>query len=100
VVIQTIWALGLVLVLEACVISVCSLKFGKYPATHSWLAKFYGLYLLFSLLALLAFDADVWAIFSFAVVAALADGEIILMHLLSPVPPVDVRSIFHLPKNH
>ena len=76
-------------------ILVCFFKFGKYPATHSWLAKFYGLYLLFSLGALLAFNAGAWAIVSLAIVATLADGEIILMHLLSPVPPVDVRSIFH-----
>jgi len=88
-------AVALILTLEAAVILVCFFKFGKYPATHSWLAKFYGLYLLFSLGALLAFNAGAWAIVSLAIVATLADGEIILMHLLSPVPPVDVRSIFH-----
>ncbi len=96
VVVANRWALALILVLETVVILVCYLKFRTYPATHSWLAKFYGLYLLFSLTALLAFDAGAWAIVSLAGVAALADGEIILMHLLSPVAPVDVKTIFRL----
>ena len=91
-------AIALILLTEAGAILTCFFKFGKYPATHSWLAKFYGLCLLFSLTALLAFDAGSWAIISLAAVAVLANGEIIAMHLISPVPPVDVRSIFRLRK--
>ena len=89
-------AITLILGLEGLVILVCYLKFGTYPATHTWLAKFYGLYLLFSLSALLAFAAGAWAIISLAVVALMANGEIIAMHLLAPVAPVDVRSILNL----
>ena len=54
-----------------------------------------GLCLLGGLIALLAFDAGNWAVFSLAVVAAVANGEIILLHLLARKPPVDVPSIFH-----
>jgi len=93
---ENILAIALILALEAGVILVCYLKFGTYPATHSWMAKFYGLYLLFSFSALLAFNAGAWAVLSLTFVAILTDGEIILMHLLSPIVPVDVRSIFRL----
>ena len=86
-------AIILILVLEVLVIMVCYLKFGTYPAAHTWLAKFYGLYLLFSIATLLAFDAGSWAVISLALVALVTDGEIIAMHLLSPVASVDVRSI-------
>ncbi len=45
--------LALILVSEAVVIIFCHFKFGKFPATHSYLAKFYGLCLLAALIALL-----------------------------------------------
>ena len=80
---------------EAAGITVCAVRFGKYPATHSWLAKFYGLCLLGALIALLAFNAGSWAVIGLAVVAAVANGEIILLHLLAQTPPVDVPSIIH-----
>jgi CDP-diacylglycerol---glycerol-3-phosphate 3-phosphatidyltransferase len=88
-------ALAVVLGTEAAAILVCAVKFGKYPATHSWLAKFYGLCLLGGLIALLAFDAGNWAIICLAIVAAVTNGEIILLHLLARTPPVDVPSLFH-----
>jgi CDP-diacylglycerol--glycerol-3-phosphate 3-phosphatidyltransferase len=92
---QNFLALGVILILEAAVILVCLVKFRKYPATHSWLAKFYGLCLLVGLIALLAFDAGNWVVISLAIVAVLTNGEIILLHLLASTPPVDVSSIFH-----
>jgi len=92
---QNFPALAVILGTEAATIVVCALKFGKYPATHSWLAKFYGLCLLGGLIALLAFDAGNWAVISLAVVAAAANGEIILLHLLARTPPVDVPSVVH-----
>jgi CDP-diacylglycerol--glycerol-3-phosphate 3-phosphatidyltransferase len=88
-------ALVVILGSEAAVIMVCAGKFRKYPATHSWLAKTYGLCLLGSLVALLAFAAGDWAILTLAAVAAVTNGEIILLHLLARTPPVDVPSIFH-----
>ena len=91
---RTWWAIALILLTEAAVIVVCYAKFGRYPATHSWLAKIYGLCLLFSLTALLAFDAGDWAVITLAVVAVVTNCEIILLHLISPVAPVDVPSIF------
>ena len=95
---QNLWAIGIILASEAAAILTCAIKFGKYPATHSWLAKFYGLCLLAGLIALLAFDAGNWAVISLAIVAALANTEIILMHVLAKAPPGDVKSIFHLPR--
>lgn len=98
VVMQNLWAIALILATEASSILVCTMKFGKYPATHSWLAKLYGLCLLGGLIALLAFDAGNWAVIALATVAAVTNAEIILIHLLAKTPPVDVRSIFSLRK--
>lgn len=95
---QNFWALTVILASEAVAILTCVIKFGKYPATHSWLAKFYGLCLLGGLIALLVFDAGNWAVISLAIVAGLANTENTLMHLMAKAPPVDVRSIFHLPR--
>lgn len=92
---QNLPALGVILILEAAVILVCLIKFGKYPATHSWLAKFYGLCLLGGLIALLAFNAGSWVVIGLAGVSVAANGEILLLHLLAASPPVDVPSVFH-----
>ena len=88
--------LALILSSEALVILICFGKFGKYPATHSWLAKFYGLCLLGGLIALLVFNAGSWAILALAAVALVTNTEIIAIHLLLDRPPVDVKSIFAL----
>ena len=93
---HNLWALAIILGSETIGILVCVVKFGTYPATHSWLAKFYGLCLLGGLIALLAFDAGNWAMIMVAVVAAVTNAEIMLLHLLAKTPPVDVPSIFHL----
>lgn len=93
---QNLWAIAVILGSEAAVITLCAVKFGKYPATHSWGAKFYGLCLLAGLIALLAFDAGNWAVIALATVAAVTNAEIFLMHLIAKAPPVDVRSIFAL----
>ena len=95
---QNFLLLGLILLSEAVVIFVCYAKFGKYPATHSWLAKFYGLCLLAGLIALLVFNAGSWAIIALAIVALVTNTEIIGIHLLMDKPPVDVKSIFLIPK--
>jgi CDP-diacylglycerol--glycerol-3-phosphate 3-phosphatidyltransferase len=96
VVIQNLWAVAIMLFTEAAAIFVCAVKFRKYPATHSWLAKFYGLCLPGCLIALLAFNAGSWAIILLAIVALVTNSEIITMHLVADKPPVDVRSIFSL----
>jgi len=89
----------LILALEIAVVLTCFLKFGTYPATHSWLAKFYGLSLLAGLIALLVFNAGSWVIISLAAIALPANAEIIVIHLLMKTPPVDVKSIFKIPKS-
>jgi CDP-diacylglycerol--glycerol-3-phosphate 3-phosphatidyltransferase len=95
---QYLWAIAVILISEAGSIAVCAVKFGKYPATHSWLAKFYGLCLLGCLAALLAFNAGGWTVVTLAIVALVTNLEIIAMHLISKTPPVDVKSIFWLRK--
>jgi phosphatidylserine synthase len=95
------WILiALILFSEAAVILVSYARFGKYPATHSYLAKFYGLCLLAALAALLVFNAGSWAIIALTIVALLTNLEIIAIHFLMNFPPVDVRSIFALPKKY
>ena len=89
----------LILALEIAVVLTCFLKFGTYPATHSWLAKFYGLSLLAGLIALLVFNAGSWVIISLAAIGLPANAEIIVIHLLMKTPPVDVKSIFKIPKS-
>jgi CDP-diacylglycerol--glycerol-3-phosphate 3-phosphatidyltransferase len=91
--------LALILLSEALVIFTCYAKFGTYPATHSWLAKFYGLCLLGGLIALLVFNASSWAIIVLAIVALVTNTKIIVIHLLMNQPPVDVKSIFVLLKS-
>jgi len=93
-----LWLIALMLLSEAGGILICLVRFGKFPATHSWLAKFYGLCLLGCLVALLVFNAGSWAIIALTVVALVTNLEIIAMHLIARSPPVDVPCIFALPK--
>jgi len=98
-VIEQNWILiSLILVSEAVCILVSFFRFGKYPATHSYLAKSYGLCLLTALIALLVFNAGSWVIIALTVVALVTNLEIIAIHILMNTPPVDVRSVFVLPK--
>jgi CDP-diacylglycerol--glycerol-3-phosphate 3-phosphatidyltransferase len=93
------WLLpALILLSEAAVVLVCYARFGKYPATHSYLAKFYGLCLLGGLIALLVFNAGGWALIALTIVALVANTEIIAIHLLLDKPPVDIKSVLALPK--
>ena len=89
-------AIALILLSHLLVILVCLIRFGKYPAAHSYLAKFYGLCLLACFIALLAFNAGNWAVITLTIVALITNTEIIMMHLLANKPPVDVSSIFAL----
>jgi CDP-diacylglycerol--glycerol-3-phosphate 3-phosphatidyltransferase len=90
--------IALILASEAGCILVSYTRFGKYPATHSYLAKFYGLCLLAALIVLLVFNAGGWVVIALTGVALTANLEIIVIHLLMDSPPVDVRSILDLRK--
>jgi CDP-diacylglycerol--glycerol-3-phosphate 3-phosphatidyltransferase len=93
------WSLiALILASETGCILVSYARFGKYPATHSYLAKFYGLCLLAALIVLLGFNAGGWAVIALTIVALTANLEIIAIHFLMDTPPVDVRSILDLRK--
>lgn len=81
---------------EAAALLVSFARFGKYPATHSYLAKFYGLCLLSAVICLFLIDASGWCVVVLAIVALATNAEIIAIHLLLDTPPVDVRSVFPL----
>jgi hypothetical protein len=98
VVLANVWLIALMLLAEAVCILVCLMRFGKFPARHSFLAKFYGVCLLAGLIALLVFNAGNWAIISPAIVAVIANTEIIVIHLIAAALPVDVACIFVLLK--
>jgi CDP-diacylglycerol--glycerol-3-phosphate 3-phosphatidyltransferase len=91
-----VWLIALMLLSEAGCISICLIRFGTFPATHSLLAKFYGLCLLGGLIALLVFNAGSWVIIALAIVALVTNSEIIAIHLIAKSPPVDVPCIFAL----
>ncbi len=98
VIVGNLWLIALILLSEAACILTCLLRFGKFPATHSFLAKFYGLCLLGAFIALLVFNAGSWVIVGLAVAALAANLEILAMHLIAKTAPVDVPWIFALRK--
>jgi len=81
---------------EAASLLVSFARFQKYPATHSYLAKFYGLCLLGAVISLFVLNAPGWCVVALLIVALVTNAEIIAIHLLSKTPPVDVRSVFPL----
>jgi phosphatidylglycerophosphate synthase len=99
VIVGNLWLIALILLSEAAVISTCLIRFGKFPAAHSFLAKFYGLCLLGAFIGLLVFNAGSWIIVGLAVVALTANLEILAMHLIAKTAPVDVPCLFALKKN-
>jgi CDP-diacylglycerol---glycerol-3-phosphate 3-phosphatidyltransferase len=90
--------LSLLLASEVIVVLVSYARFGKYPATHSYLAKFYGLCLLAVVVALLVFNASSWVIVALAAVALVTNAEILAIQLLAKSQPVDVPGIFGIYK--
>ena len=83
---------------EALCIAISFARFRRFPATHTYLAKLYGLALLACFLALLAFDAPGGWVVLACVVGLAANAEIVLILCRSPVAPVDVVSIFRAPR--
>jgi CDP-diacylglycerol--glycerol-3-phosphate 3-phosphatidyltransferase len=79
-------------------IGLSLVKFRAYPSTHSYLAKFYGLCLFATFIALLAFNAHGGILLALAIVGTTANIEIISILWLSQTTPVDVASIFLLLK--
>lgn len=94
VILANILPLSLLLASEAIVVLVSYARFRKYPATHSYLAKFYGLCLLAAVIALLVFNASSWVIFALTAVALITNAEIIAIQIMSKSQPVDVPGIF------
>ena len=94
VILRSLPAIAVILLSEAAVLAVSFGRFRRYPATHSYLAKFYGLCLLAALIAMLVFNASSWVLIGLSAVAVITNVEIIVIHLLVDSPPVDVRSVF------
>jgi CDP-diacylglycerol--glycerol-3-phosphate 3-phosphatidyltransferase len=86
--------ISLLVVSELATILLSLIRFGVMPATHTYMAKFYGLCLLGCCLGFLAFDAPGWFITILAIVGVTANAEIIAILLMSKLAPVDVKSIF------
>ena len=83
---------------EAATILASLVRFRAMPATHTYLAKFYGLALLACCIGLLTFSAPGWTITALAVVGVTANMEICAIIGLSKRPPVDVLSLLALHK--
>jgi len=89
-------AILLLLGSEAACILISLLRFRIMPATHSYLAKFYGLCLFTCFVGLLSFNTRGWIITVLSVVGVTANSEIIAILCLSKHSPVDVPSILVL----
>ena len=93
-ILANIFPLSLLLASEVILVLVSYARFGRYPATHSYLAKFYGLCLLAAVVALLVFNASSWVIITLTAVALITNAEIIAIQLIAKSKPVDVPGIF------
>jgi CDP-diacylglycerol--glycerol-3-phosphate 3-phosphatidyltransferase len=93
---STIIPLSLLVTSEAACLVIGLVRFGSLPAVHSYSAKIYGLAIFLAFVGVLAFDFGSWAFFVLAIIALIANAEIIAILLLSRNVPVDVLSVFHL----
>ena len=85
------WAIAGLALLEAAVQVTCLVRWRSVQATHSFLAKLWGLTLWVAFAALLGFGVATSVPVALAVGYA-ADAEVLAILLLSPTVPVDVRS--------
>ncbi|MDB6057135.1 MAG: CDP-alcohol phosphatidyltransferase family protein, partial [Verrucomicrobiales bacterium] len=70
-------------------------KFKAVPAVHAISAKVYGLCVFIACLGVISYGAGPWMLWGLAVVSVIANGEIVVILVLSKEAPVDVLSIFH-----
>ena len=89
-------AIGLLLASEAACNALSLAKFGRFPATHCYSAKIYGLILFLTFLGVLCFGWGAWALWILCAFGLIANLEVCVILLLSSVPPVDVKSAFRL----
>jgi UDP-N-acetylmuramyl pentapeptide phosphotransferase/UDP-N-acetylglucosamine-1-phosphate transferase len=86
--------ISLLVMSEIATILLSLFRFGVLPATHTYMAKVYGLCLLGCCMGFLAFNAPGWFITVLAVVGLMANSEIMAILLISKAAPVDIKSIF------
>jgi CDP-diacylglycerol--glycerol-3-phosphate 3-phosphatidyltransferase len=89
------WLIALI-VQEAACVGISLLRFRRLPATHSYLAKAYGVSLSLVFLLLLANGGPAWLVPAIGILGTLANVEILTMFFLVKTSPVDVPTIFHL----
>jgi CDP-diacylglycerol--glycerol-3-phosphate 3-phosphatidyltransferase len=81
---------------EIAVLLFSFLRFGAMPATHTYLAKAYGLIIFVAFFAVLTFGFGAWVFWLLTVIGLAANLEIFLILALSTRAPVDVLSIVDL----
>jgi CDP-diacylglycerol--glycerol-3-phosphate 3-phosphatidyltransferase len=93
---RAIIPLSLLAASEAACVVVSLVRFSSLPAIHSYSAKIYGLAMFLAFLGVLALDFGSWAFFVLAIIALIANAEVITILFLSRSAPVDVLSVFHI----
>ncbi len=91
----TPWIIVLLATEAACILTSL-LRFSRFPATHSYLAKTYGLTLFVTFLCILTLGGPSWILPVLGLLGITANLEILAILLLAKSAPVDVPSIFHL----
>ncbi len=91
---QSVFPLSLLLASEAVCYLASFFRFGVFPATHSYLAKIYGLAIFAAFTSVLAFGAGPRAFIVLAAIGLTANAEIFAILVTSRTAPVDVGSIF------
>jgi CDP-diacylglycerol--glycerol-3-phosphate 3-phosphatidyltransferase len=71
------------------------LRFRRFPATHSYLAKAYGVALAIVFILLLGAGGPAWLVPGLVMLGLAANAEVLAILLLSETAPVDVPTFFH-----
>jgi len=93
---KSILPLALLVLSEIVVILFSFGRFRAMPATHTYLAKAYGLVIFAALFVVLTFGFGAWVFWLLSAVGIAANLEILFILALSTTAPVDVLSVLHL----
>ncbi len=98
-VIKSILPLSLLALSELLVILFSFARFRAMPATHTYLAKAYGVVIFAAFFAILSFGLTAWVFWLLSAIGIAANLEILFILALSPTAPVDVLSVLHVKSN-
>ncbi len=90
------WPIAGLILLEIACNAVSLWRFGRPPATHTYTAKCWGVFLFVSLTLLLGFGITGPVFIAMLVIGYIADVEVLVIMLVSRQPPVDVAGIWKL----